>query len=384
MDGRERLLTALSNEKPDRLPVQVHNWMTYYLDAYLDGCDALAAYERFGMDPVLYVGPRAEYRSSDLAKWQVHRRTVGTTPEGDTLWAERTVTPEGELTCRGARNAITEWQTECLIKDARDFALFERYAPAVARLDASPVVAAQQQVGSRGIVRGWAHGFGQGSPWQDLCVLAGTERAILWAVDEPEFTHHALQVLLAKRLRYIEHLRGVPLDLVEAGGGAASNTVISPALFREFVLPYDKVQTEALHAAGMRVVYPLCGGLMRMLDLVAEMGADGLETMTPPRWGRLRPRRGDAARRRPALFHRRVRPVGGAGARHPRGGARAGPGAPRRLPRGGLYLLPLGSLFPRRSRQPRRVRRGGARVRVHLARTGGSHRPEVCALSYRI
>ncbi len=285
MDGRERLLTALSNEKPDRLPVQVHNWMTYYLDAYLDGCDALAAYERFGMDPVLYVGPRAEYRSSDLAKWQVHRRTLGTTPEGDTLWAERTVTPEGELTCRGARNAITEWQTECLIKDARDFALFERYAPAVARLDPSPVVAAQQQVGSRGIVRGWAHGFGQGSPWQDLCVLAGTERSILWAVDEPEFTHHALQVLLAKRLRYIEHLRGVPLDLVEAGGGAASNTVISPALFREFVLPYDKVQTEALHAAGMRVVYHLCGGLMRMLDLVAEMGADGLETMTPPSMG---------------------------------------------------------------------------------------------------
>jgi len=37
MTSRERLLTALSNQKPDRLPCQVHNWMQYYLDTYLDG-----------------------------------------------------------------------------------------------------------------------------------------------------------------------------------------------------------------------------------------------------------------------------------------------------------------------------------------------------------
>ena len=285
MDGRERLLTALANGKPDRLPVQVHNWMAYYLDNYLGGCDALAAYERFGMDKVLYVGPRPEYSPADLARWQAERRTVGHTPEGDTLWVERIATPEGDLVGRGARNAMTEWQTECLIKTPHDFALFERYAPAPIRLDPAPVIEAQRRVGAEGIVRGWAAGYGQGSPWQDLCILMGTEQAILSAIDDPAFTHHALGVLLEKRLRFVELLQGVPLDLVEAGGGAASNTVISPRLFREFVLPYDVVQTEALHAAGMRVVYHLCGGLMHMLEMVAEMGADGLETMTPPGMG---------------------------------------------------------------------------------------------------
>ncbi len=36
MTSRDRLLTALSNEKPDRLPGQVHNWMPYYLQTHLD------------------------------------------------------------------------------------------------------------------------------------------------------------------------------------------------------------------------------------------------------------------------------------------------------------------------------------------------------------
>lgn len=73
--------------------------------------------------------------------------------------------------------------------------------------------------------------------------------------------------------------------MVETGGGAGSNTVISPTMFKEFCLPYDWEQHAALHDAGVKIVYHLCGGLMQMLDLVAENGADGLETMTPSSMG---------------------------------------------------------------------------------------------------
>ncbi len=44
-------------------------------------------------------------------------------------------------------------------------------------------------------------------------------------------------------------------------------------------------RNDALHAAGLKIVYHLCGGVMKMLDLVVESGADGLETMTPPSMG---------------------------------------------------------------------------------------------------
>lgn len=39
MTGRERLLTAIYNKKPDYLPCQVHNWMQYYLNTYLKAMD---------------------------------------------------------------------------------------------------------------------------------------------------------------------------------------------------------------------------------------------------------------------------------------------------------------------------------------------------------
>ena len=52
MTGRERFLTAIANKKPDRLPVQVHSWMEYYLNRYLNGMDQYQAYEAVGMSRI--------------------------------------------------------------------------------------------------------------------------------------------------------------------------------------------------------------------------------------------------------------------------------------------------------------------------------------------
>ena len=78
---------------------------------------------------------------------------------------------------------------------------------------------------------------------------------------------------------YIEaSLRGAKFDLIETGGGAASDTVISPKLHREFCLPYDRQLHRALHEAGHRVTYHTCGGMMNILDLVVENETDASET----------------------------------------------------------------------------------------------------------
>jgi uroporphyrinogen-III decarboxylase len=103
--------------------------------------------------------------------------------------------------------------------------------------------------------------------------------------DKPDWVHHVLEALLEKKLAVIERAGRIELDLVETGGGAGSSTVIGPRLHREFCLPYDQRQHAALHEAGTKVVYHLCGGVMHMLDIVTENGADGMETMTPPAMG---------------------------------------------------------------------------------------------------
>jgi uroporphyrinogen-III decarboxylase len=143
----------------------------------------------------------------------------------------------------------------------------------------------KRRLGDKGIIRSHPFSPGQGSPWQSLCTLVDTEKAIYMAIDEPAFMHHALETILQKTLKVMRMWEGTPADMIEIGGGAGSSTVISPKLFREFCLPYDQRQMGLLHDLGLKVVYHLCGGLMPMLELVVETGADGLETMTPPAMG---------------------------------------------------------------------------------------------------
>ena len=91
-----------------------------------------------------------------------------------------------------------------------------------------------------------------------------------------------LGILLEQKLSYIqENLGGLPLDLVETGGGAASNTVISPALHEQFCLPYDRIMHDALHRLGFRTVYHTCGGMTKLPHLIRQNHCDASETLSP-------------------------------------------------------------------------------------------------------
>src|SRR5512140_1555406 len=97
MTSRERMLIALNNGRPDRLPCQVHGWMGYYLNHYLGGMDEWQAFERFDMDFAIYRSPNYKYDEKDLANWQVDRRDLGVNADGDQCWEETITTPTGTL-----------------------------------------------------------------------------------------------------------------------------------------------------------------------------------------------------------------------------------------------------------------------------------------------
>ncbi len=283
MNSRERLLTALNNQKPDRLPCQVHSWMPYYLKNYLDGIDQWEAYERFGFDFVIYNGIRHIFDPAVEANWQQEKVAEHVDSSGVQHTEYVIKTPVGKLQLRQGANEYTIFDTEHLIKGKDDFEIFAKYWPVPSEIDYSNIIADKERLGDKGIMRtyGINYFYGQISPWQSLCYLMGTEQAIMAAMDDSGWLHYALEVLLDKALKVITISKGCPVDLIEIGGGAASNTVISPAMFEEFCLPYDKKQIEAIHGIGGKVVYHLCGGLMKMGDMVIESGADALETMTP-------------------------------------------------------------------------------------------------------
>ena len=282
MTSRERMLTALNNGRPDRLPCQVHGWMEYYLRTYLNNMDWFQAYEKFDMDYAIYASPAYIYDEKDLANWQADRKV----DEVNRCWEETITTPEGTLHHSGAWNDYTPWELTEPIKTQKDFEIWDKYCPIPIAADMSQMTAIKDKLGDKGIIRCHPNNMaGQGSPWQGFCILAGTEPSIMWAMDEPDFVHHAMDRILYRTLRVTELLKGIPADMIETGGGAGSNTVISPKMFKEFCVPYDKKQHEAFSNLGLKIVYHLCGGVMQMLELVCENGADGLETMTPASMG---------------------------------------------------------------------------------------------------
>ncbi len=288
MTSKERMLRALNREKPDRLPVTIHQWQQYHLHKYLGGVEPLEAFRICGLDASLqYFEPMGQFWISDGPRRVVHSPDwieeidiVKTDP--DDLALHHTIsTPRGRLTYKTGANRMTTWITEYLIKKPDDLELIERYLP-VGRLDQKAIAREYDQLGDSGILRGFVWGD-QAGCWQHACCVVPVEELILKCVDDPEWVHRLLRALLARKLRFIEEsLTGARFDIVETGGGAGSDTVISPKLHREFCLPYDRQMHEALHRAGQRVTYHTCGGMMHILNLIVENGTDASETLSPP------------------------------------------------------------------------------------------------------
>ena len=280
MKTRERLLTALANKKADRLPGQVHNWMEYYLNTYLKGMSDYEAYDYFGLDSVIYVGWGYGTNSISSSQWDVKEIPLGRGDNDNDSFRIEITTPEGILSYMEERNPYTNWITEYPIRNESDFELFRKYFP-VSDIDPAPVIAARDKIGDNGIVRGYVWCFGQPGPWQDFTCLLGTQPAIEAAIDKPEWVHYCLNELTSIKIRHIEKMNTVPYDLIENGGGGASTTVISPKMFREFCIPYDRKIHDALHELDLKVTYHICGGLMPILEDIVENNCDAIETFTP-------------------------------------------------------------------------------------------------------
>lgn len=298
MTPRARLLTALGRGMPDRLPATTHHLMPSFLRAA--GLSEREFFDRYDLDAIHWTTPllpagtcRPDPRShgsleswSHLSDaWQVARAEVPD-PAFRTV-RYRILTPRGSLSMVLQDDGRTTWVAERLLKRKLDLDLVAEYAP-VPACDPRAVESARNEVGARGIVRGAIPGFplyGQPGCWQDAAVLFGIEQLILETYEDPAWVEALLAVLRDRKLAFVRSTAGAPFDLLELGGGDASSTVISPRLFERFVAPFDAPIITAAHAAGQRIVYHTCGGMMPLLERIAAMAPDAMETFTPKAMG---------------------------------------------------------------------------------------------------
>ena len=304
MNNKERFIRALERKIPDRLPVTTHHVMPSFLDKYMDGISYQEFFDFFGLDPILWITAHkpskdeesfhhsgkdgSDYLAPPLLcsdNWKYALIKIPD-PSYHTLRYE-IKTPEKALAMTLQSSPQTSWVSERLIKEKKDIEIFEKYAP-VPVCDVKAINKKAREFGDRGLVRGTIPGFdvyGQPGCWQDAAVLFGIEELIMETFNDPEWVHAFLHILKQRKIKFIRSLKGAAFDLIEHGGGDASSTVISPKIFDEFVAPYDSELIEEARKQGQRVVYHTCGGMMPLLERIADMGPDAAETFTPKAMG---------------------------------------------------------------------------------------------------
>jgi uroporphyrinogen decarboxylase len=303
MRAKERFLTALERNTPDRLPVTTHHVMSYFLEHTMGGISIQEFFDYFGLDPILWVAAqradssRGEFFDHDpkysllespylcSENWIIEPENLRDRKNKTVRF--RCITPRKTLSMVLESDDKTTWVTERLIKEKSDIDIFARYAP-ISLCNVDLVNQEAESFDDRGLIRGTIPGFdiyGQPGCWQDAAVLFGIEELILATYDDPHWVHEFLSILREKKILFIQSMQGAQFDLVELGGGDASSTVISPSIFEKFVAPYDAELIDAAHAAGQRIVYHTCGGMMPILETIADMKPDAMETFTPPSLG---------------------------------------------------------------------------------------------------
>ena len=101
-------------------------------------------------------------------------------------------------------------------------------------------------------------------PWSLACNIAGVETICRWCLKKPDLVHKLEKKVLPFSIaviRYWKDTFGVDCVLPWVGGSAAaSNQLISPKIFEQFVLPYMKQFYDEVHAMGFKHIFiHICG-----------------------------------------------------------------------------------------------------------------------------
>lgn len=300
MNSKERFIAALEHRQTDRLPVTTHHLMPSFLSNYMNGASNLEFFEHFGLDaidwPMAYKfdPKRGEYFDPEHTEmgflearrvmsdnWLIKIEKL----EGHNYPSQRfkIVTPEKTLSLILQSDQHSTWVVEHLIKEKKDIDIIAKYMT-YPLCDVDQINQKAEEFGNKGLIRGHImafEGFGQPGCWQDAACLFGIEKLIMATFEDPEWVHTFLKILYERKKVYIDSLKGAKYDILELGGGDASTTVISPDIFNDFVAPYDSSLIEAAHNAGQRISYHTCGGMMPILEDIAAMNPDAMETFTP-------------------------------------------------------------------------------------------------------
>jgi len=311
MNSRERIARAMRRETPDRVPVMCQLALGHYFlhgehepaDVWFDSpsfVDTLVDFQqRYGLDGVLLnlPGRPADWRrylagaerdgDKQRLRWRSGWLTVvppddnphtsaadgGELPRAD----YRRVDPDDPATYRTPGYLWNTWHAPTLFDVAEDAdltnpAAYPEWFTAGLRLarERCPEVSVHMEVFA---------------PFTHLLELFGYDQALMALVDAPETCHRLLDRFTEMVAAMVQCYGPCEPDAILISSAFAGAGFISRAMYGEFVLPYERCVVDAIHRFGVPAYTHTCGAIGDRLDLMAETGIDGIDTLDPPPLG---------------------------------------------------------------------------------------------------
>jgi len=299
MNGKERILCALSGERPDRVPFVPNLWQWFYvnqerhtlpedlqqLPGPVEALRAMGADVMSKFDGKVLVERLSSCRvtvsfeddGGEKPAW-----TSFTSFSGGNVRKETLDTPHGVLTHTWQYKPQTgaPFEAEHWWKD------FDREYPAVrAWLEDG-----DWEVPRDALERGLKHVGDDGiivfqlppTPLKKFHWLAGAELATLFLIDHPGPMHDLARVQEEKALAVLEQAVDVDGVWVLEWPENLDSLFYTPRLFREFCLPVMRKSAQMVHARGKYLFAHACGRLKALGPLILEAGIDCVEGQAHP------------------------------------------------------------------------------------------------------
>ena len=125
----------------------------------------------------------------------------------------------------------------------------------------------KEKVGNHYPILGWVEGA-----FAEANTLRGMNDLLVDLYDEPEFVKELLEICTQQSISFALEQIKAGADFIGVGDAAAS--LVSPAIYEEFILPAEKRIFSAIQAAGAKVKLHICGNISSLLTLISQSGAD--------------------------------------------------------------------------------------------------------------
>ncbi|MGQ9731663.1 MAG: uroporphyrinogen decarboxylase family protein [Candidatus Zipacnadales bacterium] len=267
MTSRERILTAIHHEQPDRVPISPFGLgrLEYESEAakrLIALTDPFIEAPVLGGDPFLGTAVK-----------------VSTEQNGD-LTTTTYHTPAGDLVLQRRRTSVTSATVEFPLKSVADIdkLLSIPYEPP--EPDVSLFLERKREIGEEGFVLA---GLGDA-----ICLPATMfspeDFCLCWA-DVPEALEHMVEVAAQRLNRWVEKASAAGVDGWRIVGGEYASVQLGPEAFRRLVVKYDRVLVDIMRHYGAISYFHNHGPTMRYLDDFVDIGSDAVDPFEAPPWG---------------------------------------------------------------------------------------------------